>query len=634
MRESKFINRNGEKWQQFEEDMRFKNMAPDELERAFLELNDDLAYSRTYFPNRSVRVFLNNLLTPVYDRIYRSRPISRKVIREFFTQTAPRIHWSARKYMFIALITVLMGFLVGFFGTRQDKQFAVTVLGSGYVSMTEDNIAKGDPLGVYKDESAGEMFLQIATNNLRVGFYFFVFGALFCVGTLYLLLLNGIVLGVFTYLFTSRGLTGEYILTVYQHGTLEILSMVIEGAAGIMLGAGILFPGTLPRMQSIQNAARKSITMFLVCLPIIIIAAFIESYLTRFTDIGTVQRTLIILLSLGFMLYYFVVLPWWKHRNSQQFDLQEDQPRAQTVRTFLPGTIYSVGTLLVLGIHKLRTSFGRWLLVALGLGVGGYFLSAWLGANDISRDVAFQLRRWMYSLGQSSPDSLIELFTGSAKLLLWNIYACRYLFSAARFPEVLPVIFMIWYAVVWLMSDIAYNNILPKPTRVQRWFLPAKYACLTAVLLWLVQGFWWPLLWIAWPLLCMGTGIAIHHENGNIKKGIKTAWRLMFKQLGRFLASVMLVSILYVMLMMGFWFFITVMLNFSASMQSVNPFSKEVLSFYVQLNYVLWPLILTATGYFYMMTGLVMYEKQAGTGLMQRIDSIGFKKEVYGVETE
>ena len=634
MRESKFINRNGEKWQQFEEAMRFKNLPPDELERAFLELNDDLAYSRTYFPNRSVRVFLNNLLTPVYDRIYRSRPVSRKVIREFFTQTAPRIHWSARKYMLISLITVLMGFLVGFFGTRQDKQFAITVLGSGYVSMTEDNIAKGDPLGVYKDESAGEMFLNIATNNLRVGFYFFVFGALFCVGTLYLLFLNGIVLGVFTYLFTSRGLTGDYILTVYQHGTLEILSMVIEGAAGIMLGSGILFPGTLPRTQSIQNAARKSITMFLVCLPIIIIAAFIESYLTRFTDIGTVQRTLIILLSLGFMLYYFVVLPWWKHRNSQQFDLQEEQPRAQTVRTFLPGTIYSVGSLLVLGIHQLRTFFGRWLLIALGLGVGGYYVSTWLGANDISRDVAFQLRRWMYSLGQSSPDSLIEMFTGSAKLLLWNIYACRYLFSAARFPEVLPVVFMVWYAVLWRMSDIAYNSLPQKPSRVQRWFLPAKYACLTTVLLWLVQGFWWPLLWIAWPLLCMGTGIAIYHENGNIRKGITTAWRLMFKQLGRFLASVLLVSILYVMLMMGFWFFITVMLNFSASMQNINPFSKEVLIFYVQLNYVLWPLVLTASGYFYMITGLVMYEKQAGTGLMHRIDSIGFKKEVYGVETE
>jgi uncharacterized membrane protein SpoIIM required for sporulation len=634
MRESKFIHRNGEKWQQFEGDMRFKNMPPDELEKAFLELNDDLAYSRTYFPNRSVRVFLNNLLTPVYDRIYRSRPLSRKVIREFFTQTAPRIHWSARKYMLISLITVLLGFMVGFFGTRQDKQFAITVLGSGYVNMTEDNIAKGDPLGVYKDESAGEMFLKIATNNLRVGFYFFVFGALFCVGTLYLLLLNGIVLGVFTYLFTSRGLTGEYILTVYQHGTLEILSMVIEGAAGIMLGAGILFPGTLPRMQSIQNAARKSITMFLVCLPIIIIAAFIESYLTRFTEIGTLQRTLIILLSLGFMLYYFMVLPWWKYRNNKQFDLQEEPPRAQTVRAFLPGTVYSTGTLLVLAIHTLRASFSRWFLIALGLGIGGYFFSAWLGANDISRDVAFQLRRWMYSLGQSSPDSLIEVFTGSAKLLLWNINACRYLFSAARFPEVLPVIFMVWYAVLWFISDIAYTGIGQKPSRMQRWILPAKYASFTAALLWLVQGFWWPLLWIAWPLLCMGVGIAIYHENGNIKKGIQTAWRLLFKQMGRFLASMLLVSILYVMLMMGLWFFVTVMLNFSASMQNVNPFSKEVLGFYVQLNYVLWPLILTATGYFYMITGLVMYEKQAGTGLMQRIENIGFKKEVYGVETE
>lgn len=634
MRESKFIDRNSEKWKQFEGDMRSKNMAPDELERAFLELNDDLAYSRTYFPNRSVRVFLNNLLTPVYDRIYRSRPFSRKAITTFFSQTAPRIHWSARKYMFIAFITVLLGFMVGFFGTRHDKQFAITVLGSGYVNMTEENIEKGDPLGVYKDESAGEMFLKIATNNLRVGFYFFVFGALFCVGTLYLLLLNGIVLGVFTYMFISKGLTGEYILTVYQHGTLEILSMVIEGAAGIMLGAGILFPGTLPRTQSIQNAARKSITMFLVCLPIIIVAAFIESYLTRFTDIGNLQRSLIILLSMAFMLYYFLILPWWKHRNNPQFDLQEEQPRSQTERIFTPGTVYSIGSLLVMGIHQLRSSFSRWFFMALGLGVGGYFLSSWLGGNDIPRDVAFQLRRWMYSVGQSSPDTLIEAFTGGAKLLLWNIYASRYLFSVARFPEALPVIVMMGYAMIWFLSDICWKTSGKIPSVTQRWLDPAKYALITAGMLWLVHGFWWPVLWISWPLICMGTGIAIHHENGRMSKGIKAAGKLIFRQLGRFLGAMLLVTILYVMLMMGLWFFITVMLNFSASMQNINPFSKEVLGFYVQLNYVLWPLIITAAGYFYMITGLVMFEKQAGAGLLQRIASIGFKKEVYGVETE
>ena len=89
-------------------------------------------------------------------------------------------------------------------------------------------------------------------------------------------------------MFTSRGLTTEYLLTVYQHGTLEILTMVVEGAAGIMLGSGLLFPGTLTRLQSIQNAARKSIVLFMVCIPIIMVAAFIESYLTRFTEMGMI----------------------------------------------------------------------------------------------------------------------------------------------------------------------------------------------------------------------------------------------------------------------------------------------------------------------------------------------------------
>jgi len=91
---------------------------------------------------------------------------------------------------------------------------------------------------------------------------------------------------------------------------------------------------------------------------------------------------------------------------------------------------------------------------------------------------------------------------------------------------------------------------------------------------------------------------------------------------------------LYFMLMMGLWFFITVMLNFSSSMQNANPFSKEVLGFYVQLNFVLWPLFLLAGGYFYMLNGIVLHEKQTGSGLLKRIREIGFRKEVYGVETE
>ena len=633
MRESKFIDRNSEKWKRFEEGIQAQNLGPDELERAFLELNDDLAYSRTYYPNRSVRVFLNNLLTPVYDKIYKSRPFNRKAMVQFFTQTAPRIHFSARQYMLVSFMTVLLGFLVGFFGTRHDAQFAHTVLGSSYVNMTENNIEKGDPLGVYKHDSAGEMFLGIATNNLRVGFYFFVFGALFCVGTLYLLLTNGIVLGVFTYMFTSRGLTGEYVLTVYQHGTLEILSMVVEGAAGIMLGSGLLFPGTLTRTQAIQNAARKSITMFLVCIPIIIVAAFIESYLTRFTNIGNVQRTLIILLSLGFMLYYFLILPWLKHRRNKQFDVQEEQPRPETVLEFIPETLHSIGGVLMMTVYRLRKSMALWGLLSLGLGIAGFYLANHLGNQDITRDVAFQLRRWVYSSTQANPDSIFEAVTSGAKLILWNIYACRYVFSAARFPELLPVLLLMWF-MVFAVLQLQASAWAGKTVKFSAWLKTALYATAAAAILWLVQGFWWPVLWLLWPLLSMGLGLGILHYQGNLFRGFRASFGMMGKHFGRFFGSMLLITVLYFMLMMGLWFFITVMLNFSSSMQNVNPFSKEVLGFYVQLNFVLWPLFLLAGGYFYMLNGIVLHEKQTGSGLLKRIHEIGFRKEVYGVETE
>jgi len=70
MRESKFIDQNAEKWKEYERDLEADNLGPDKMEKAFIELNDDLAYARTFYKNRSVRVFLNNLLTPVYDRVY------------------------------------------------------------------------------------------------------------------------------------------------------------------------------------------------------------------------------------------------------------------------------------------------------------------------------------------------------------------------------------------------------------------------------------------------------------------------------------------------------------------------------------------------------------------------------------
>jgi len=633
MRESKFIDQNAEKWKQYEQGIRENNLSADELERSFIELNDDLAYARTFYKHRSVRVFLNNLLTPVYDRIYNRKEFSWKNIRDFFLIKAPAIHFKARWFILVSFLVVSIGFAIGYFGTRHDYQFAHTVLGSGYVHMTEENIAKGDPLGVYKYENTGEMFFGIATNNLKVGFLYFVMGALFCVGTMYFLLLNGIVLGVFTYMFTSRGLASEYILTVYQHGTLEILGLVIEGGAGIMLGAGLLFPGTLTRMQSIQNAARRSITMFMVCLPIIVLAAFIESYLTRFTEINNTLRALIILLSLCFMLYYFVIYPWLKFRNDKKFDILKDELKPEQQHDLKRGDILTAGELLVHNLRNLQQKFTSRVVFSALCGLAALFLLWLINREFIQTEVEFQLRQWKFKVSETNFESIFDTIGSSFKLIMWNVYACRYIFDSGSFTVLLSIGFLFFTSVfAVLIRSLHFGNSHPKIISALWQSLVLSF--IMVGLLNLAGSYWWIILWLAWPVLAHVSGIAYGYLDGNIFKGLSVSLGLCFRQPLRFAGVVLLMALIWFLLMLGIWALITILIFYTQNMHGTSLTSVAIFKFYVWFNYLVWPFIGLFGAKLFAENGLIMYEKQTAATVNQKISEIAFRKEVYGVETE
>ncbi|MBK9634119.1 MAG: hypothetical protein IPO64_06260 [Bacteroidetes bacterium] len=61
MRESKFIKQNKEKWSEFETLFDEKNKDSNKLSKLFIQITDDLSYARTYYPNRSVRYYINEL---------------------------------------------------------------------------------------------------------------------------------------------------------------------------------------------------------------------------------------------------------------------------------------------------------------------------------------------------------------------------------------------------------------------------------------------------------------------------------------------------------------------------------------------------------------------------------------------
>lgn len=333
MRETAFIEQNREKWAAYEELLRQPTIDPDQLREMFIHITDDLAYARTFYPNRSVRYYLNGLAQRIFNQQQRYRRQPLKRVLAFWTDDLPHILWETRRTLWLSFGIFALSVAIGVVSSHIDPDFARRILGDEYVDMTLRNIEAGDPMAVYKDSPPLGMSVGIAANNLLVAMLTALSGVLTPVGTVFILIRNGIMLGVFQYFFIERDLFWPSFLTIWIHGTLEISAIIVAGAAGLVMGAGLLFPGTYTRRQAFQRSARQGLSIFLGLIPVFVLAAFFEGYLTRHTEAPAALRLGFILLSLTVAVGYFVVYPWWKARqggfnvsNLRQPVPQRDEP--------------------------------------------------------------------------------------------------------------------------------------------------------------------------------------------------------------------------------------------------------------------------------------------------------------------
>jgi uncharacterized membrane protein SpoIIM required for sporulation len=181
--------------------------------------------------------------------------------------------------------------------------------------MTNENIAKGDPFGVFKHENEFLMFWMIAKNNITVTAITFLLGITFSVGTLYNLFKNGLMVGCFQYLFISKGFAMQSILVIWIHGTLEISTIILAGAAGLIMGNSLLFPKTYTRFISLKKGARDGLKIIIGIAPIVVTAAIFESFITRHTEMPTWLSASILIGSFLFIVWYVIVYPLYLSRN-------------------------------------------------------------------------------------------------------------------------------------------------------------------------------------------------------------------------------------------------------------------------------------------------------------------------------
>jgi uncharacterized membrane protein SpoIIM required for sporulation len=246
------------------------------LGRAYRLVISDLAIARRDFPDDQLTLELNGLAARAHLRLYRAPAASWKRLASFFwTDFARRVR-AARGYLGVAALLLFGPALLAYLAALLDP----TLRDALVPEELRQIMASGRTWTDIEPGLRGGMATVIFTNNIQVAFISFAGGVLFGLGTVYILVSNGLMLGSLLGAAQYYGVAPLLWAFISPHGYLELTCIVIAGAAGLMLGDALLRPGLLLRREALARAARRSVELVLGAAPVMVVAGLIEGFIS------------------------------------------------------------------------------------------------------------------------------------------------------------------------------------------------------------------------------------------------------------------------------------------------------------------------------------------------------------------
>jgi uncharacterized membrane protein SpoIIM required for sporulation len=322
MKEITFLKQNAKKWENYEKAVSDnKPVKPAELTDMFIELTDDLSYANTNYKQSKTNEYVNSLASRIHHLVYKNKKESGNRFIRFYTYELPAMFARYHKNLFYSFLITAVATLIGVLSQIYDDSFARLILSDGYVDETIERIKNGNPIGIYGEHEQFYMFIYITFNNIKVAFTAFVFGLATAFGTSLFLIYNGIMLGCFFTLFYQYGVLEKALKVIWIHGTIEISAIIIAGCAGLVLGNSFIFPKTHTRLQSFVRGGKDGLKIVIGLVPFFIAAGFLESFVTRYTEMHIALSLAIIIGSFLFIVCYFIILPiLLQNKNKLNYD--------------------------------------------------------------------------------------------------------------------------------------------------------------------------------------------------------------------------------------------------------------------------------------------------------------------------
>jgi uncharacterized membrane protein SpoIIM required for sporulation len=276
-----------------------------ELGRLYRSATSDLAVARRDFPTHRVAEYLNGLVARAHAAVYQGRAARRRGILDFFAVTFPRTFRATWAYTLAAFLMFLLPALVSFTIAYRDPTAGAALM-PGIEERIQDIRNKHEWWTTINEQGRSASASLIMTNNIQVAIIAFAGGMLLGVLTLYILVQNGLMLGIIAGASQALGFAANLWGFVAAHGMIELSVIFIAGGAGLQLGWSVVRPGLLTRRSALVLAARRAAQLLLGCVPLLVIAGTIEGFISP-SNLPLVVKLGVSLTS-GVLLYGYLLL--------------------------------------------------------------------------------------------------------------------------------------------------------------------------------------------------------------------------------------------------------------------------------------------------------------------------------------
>ncbi|MGH7689576.1 MAG: stage II sporulation protein M, partial [Gemmatimonadaceae bacterium] len=256
-----------------------------EFVREYRELSADLARLSTAERGReSPELFyVNRLVAGAHNLLYRRRALPARDIAQFLFADVPReIRRSARP---ILLAAALLFLPAGIAGTAVYREPAVArmLVPPQMLDRAQEGVSRArSGEGYIPDPQVFRpvMASTIIANNVQITFAAFAFGLTAGLGTVWLLIANGISLGAVVGLYASKGIAGLLFAFVAPHGALELSAICIGGGGGFLLAAALLIPGARTRREALIENGARAIRLIAGSSLLLLVAGTLEGFVS------------------------------------------------------------------------------------------------------------------------------------------------------------------------------------------------------------------------------------------------------------------------------------------------------------------------------------------------------------------